>query len=1748
MYSTAFRSFLRRRNPGLSLATITAADLFALVLQKARDQGLPAADIEMFRKDLSTPQMVLIAEQAIQARRAQKAAEARPKTDAEKAEARRADIQRKKRMLIDAVNKQRSQEKYKGETVEIMREDADRFASMSEVKGAITNMITALAALPPPGPGALADGMGFSPMTNRPMRHFLSRVEGGEDLPMTDWLDAARLLIIHSKTQLPRERVMGAMRYLEDQINTGKVERPYGYEPMRREPGKGAVSASGATLLSLTEDAVSDKAIGKVGWVWNGGDRVTFTAPQNVVKQLHASLQAEGYDSRLIENATTHRTIYSLDLPLNAVPLLADLIESFGESGERATVHKKIRKVFDAWKQKRPGAATAPPQNPEVVEAREKARKASLDPFPVHAGLNPREGSRGADQYSTIYWLWGPGKDPEIAFAFSDWEFRERGKQETNRAGPFIAKAAENEGIRMRKSGEKKHRDSGGYRRSFYKIKAEDIPKLYPFIEKYHQDKIGLALRALKKVVPIWQKHTTTTPKVPKTGREIARRGWIGEVRWEYSPGKNGIRLSFPKDSDRGYRDQISMAAAEAGIVHRDLGRGVMLLTPAQIPALLKMMEEQDRFPEAVEPMRKMLPYWRQFFKENIPKSTGEEKAFAKIMARRFGYMMEEKDAQNLLENMPLYAGYLTSIKPQETSGLDLGPYGAWWIKDAKTVKQKTRTKQEGTIKIDLRGLPKHITDLAHEKKGEWGTAFPLKNLLKLARFLDPIVPPLALSLRAALMVEEGEVQCKLQDTLAASTDVEDIRNSEIRGYVEDTIRRITPGLKEGVSLLPAQEVGVAFLRSTGLQADGSHRPPRGILGDAMGTGKTLQTMATLLTDEENLLPALVIAPTSVVTTWPEEAIKFTHLKVRTILSGEGEGTLSEKVDRALKEPRSNWDILSIGWGSIREPGVEDALEKGFTKKRLKSIVLDEVHKAKDPTAKRSKVAKNLASVATGARILLSGTLIMNKLEDAWHPLHILDPIQFDTLKRFKAKYVPTGAKPKRIVNRVLKDRRTGNPLKDEKGNIKYAVMVIDDPGYEGLSAEEIIAKQYAELADRLRCFMVRRLKKDIFKDMNPKIRNYVPLTLNADEDAEYRRTLRAMRDWICDNVRRYVAQKAAGLILKAQERDVRMSPDEAVRKAIWLSQEGRKNKADQIPFEEFSFSKEALNGYADKYQNIFYRVAWGVLNRFTGRLKIPHIVCAVKRYFTYDDADDDQGPLILFMRHKDVIRAVTKALRGFQVHTWTGKKKTKRLLRVAVWIGDTPTPKRTKIKEDFQKGKIDLIIASQALTEGVTLTAADNAIFGELWLNPALVNQAEDRIHRYQPERPDAQKRIQHLYFANTHDELIRNLLAKKEALIDAVLGSEDTDIEQRMLVKGGKDAPEAVFFGKVIEDEDFGECIDPTKLQMITLVDKAADLMAIGEELPKTPSFAPGIDPGVDDLDSPRGNPRRRRNAARAAVGGYQGARLTSGHFSEATTKKAIRVAARARREGKRLGRGNFGEAFRVGRHVVKLPTTHDMHGKPRSRSEQREAFIHEAGVANELAATGHRVVPITVYVELVDGTPALVREYGEMPKTISTEEIAKLEQDLYAVEKQGIGWDVADDLLVMRRKDGSLFIADVGFWRKRKKTRPERGWDSYTDTPTLLSIWATSNDLPDSLVKVLYKGDKFFKPDLGGLRDKIEFYALMAADGEGIPLLIASATRDLDRFADEMAIRQQYGLYVPAHAADLVQRLRQQISSWR
>ncbi|MFZ9596470.1 MAG: DEAD/DEAH box helicase [Bdellovibrionia bacterium] len=109
----------------------------------------------------------------------------------------------------------------------------------------------------------------------------------------------------------------------------------------------------------------------------------------------------------------------------------------------------------------------------------------------------------------------------------------------------------------------------------------------------------------------------------------------------------------------------------------------------------------------------------------------------------------------------------------------------------------------------------------------------------------------------------------------------------------------------------------------------------------------------------------------------------------------------------------------------------------------------------------------------------------------------------------------------------------------------------------------------------------------------------------------------------------------------------------------------------------------------------------------------------------------------------------------------------------------DGSTRNRGEVVSQFQTDPTIpvLLISLKAGGTGLNLTAADHVYLMDPWWNPAVENQAADRVHRIGQENPVL---IHHLVAQNTVEEKIMALQKEKQKLAQAVLaGSESGPLE---------------------------------------------------------------------------------------------------------------------------------------------------------------------------------------------------------------------------------------------------------------------------------------------------------------------------------------------------------------------------------
>jgi len=198
--------------------------------------------------------------------------------------------------------------------------------------------------------------------------------------------------------------------------------------------------------------------------------------------------------------------------------------------------------------------------------------------------------------------------------------------------------------------------------------------------------------------------------------------------------------------------------------------------------------------------------------------------------------------------------------------------------------------------------------------------------------------------------------------------------------------------------LRPYQERGLGWLAFL-------HRFDQGAcLADDMGLGKTIQLLAFLQhlkAEEELKRPVLLVAPTSVLTNWKREAHGFTpELSVR-----EHYGPRRPSSPEALKKALKGVDLVLTSYGLLqRDSELLESVD-------WQGMVIDEAQAIKNPSAKQSQAARDLARPGRNSkggsrfRIALTGTPVENRVSELWALMDFLNPKVLGDEPFFRQRY-----------------------------------------------------------------------------------------------------------------------------------------------------------------------------------------------------------------------------------------------------------------------------------------------------------------------------------------------------------------------------------------------------------------------------------------------------------------------------------------------------------------------------------------------------------------------------------------------------------------------------------------------------------------------------------------------------------------------------------------------------------------------
>lgn len=233
------------------------------------------------------------------------------------------------------------------------------------------------------------------------------------------------------------------------------------------------------------------------------------------------------------------------------------------------------------------------------------------------------------------------------------------------------------------------------------------------------------------------------------------------------------------------------------------------------------------------------------------------------------------------------------------------------------------------------------------------------------------------------------------------------------------------------------------------------------LLADDMGLGKSLQAMTVFAVDVKRgwSEKALVVCPTTLKENWAEELEKFTRFPF-VILEGDPHKRLMQIMKYlGMTGPRfliTNYEQIQ---GHISE----------LNAAKFDTIIYDEAHYIKNFKSNRTKACHQLQ----GRRnFLLTGTPMLNHVNDLWSLLHKIAPNSFPDYWRFVNEFCVFGGFNEKQIIGVKNEKRLKDLLQDVMLR-RLKSEVLDLPDVQIIERRVDLApearKLYDEVIDNMR-------------------------------------------------------------------------------------------------------------------------------------------------------------------------------------------------------------------------------------------------------------------------------------------------------------------------------------------------------------------------------------------------------------------------------------------------------------------------------------------------------------------------------------------------------------------------------------------------------------------------------------------------------------------------------------------------------
>lgn len=514
-----------------------------------------------------------------------------------------------------------------------------------------------------------------------------------------------------------------------------------------------------------------------------------------------------------------------------------------------------------------------------------------------------------------------------------------------------------------------------------------------------------------------------------------------------------------------------------------------------------------------------------------------------------------------------------------------------------------------GEEKISLADLRRYVQEKQKYLRNSTGKIIEVKNSAELERFV--------------LMLESFHAQenQKFSGHIYHAPELDSFLSEDSKYYRGKLAKSFTRFIAEAHTGKPVKKISLPEYANKILrkyQKDGVDwfyflRQYRfaGILADDMGLGKTVQVLIMLEMNRIKNRPSLVVCPKTLLYNWESEVRKFTP-DLRSMIVDGNPNERREKI-KTINE----YDVVITSYTSLKKDS------ELYLEKRFNYCILDEAQFIKNHA---TAAAKTVKKINADYRLVMTGTPLENSVSEIWSIFDFLMPGFLGSFKFFDKKFL--------------------RPIMKNGDNVALR-----------------------NLHDKTKCFMLRRTKENVLKELPPKIEQMSFCHLGDDQNILYQEVLANVKSEIFSTVAEKGFAKSRIHILAGltKLRQICNHP-------VLLLKNKKYTEYESTKLEMFNELIREIVGAGRKVL---------VFSQFTSMLDIL--------------ADEMKMSNIEYLY-------------------LSGK-----------------TNKRQEMVDEFNqnpKQKV-FLISLKAGGVGLNLTSADNVIVFDPWWNPSAENQAVDRAHR---------------------------------------------------------------------------------------------------------------------------------------------------------------------------------------------------------------------------------------------------------------------------------------------------------------------------------------------------------------------------------------------------------------------------------